>query len=68
MEQMELSPALLRDTYTVEFYNPSNNLTVCADVVSTNATRAAEFARKRFNLNKRHRWELVGSDRKYKQE
>lgn len=64
---MELAPALLENTYTVEFYLPANNLTICVDVVSTNPTRAEEFARRRCNLTK-HAWELVGVDKKYKQE
>jgi hypothetical protein len=63
---MELAPALLENTYTVEFYNSSNNLTVCADVVSTDDIQAVNFARTRFKLDSG--WELVGSDRKYKQE
>ena len=62
-QQVELAPALLKNTYTVEFFNPSNNLTICVDVVSTDKNRAMEFARERFNLDKN--WELVGSDRKY---
>lgn len=63
---MELAPALLKNTYTIEFYHAPNNLTICVDVVSTDDIQAVNFARERFRLTSG--WELVGCDRKYKQE
>jgi hypothetical protein len=63
---MNLAPAFLENTYTVEFYHLANNLTVCVDVVSPNKDLAVEFARTRFSL-KESQWDLVGSDPKYKE-
>lgn len=58
-----LAPGLREGTYTVEFYNRPNNLTVSVDIVSTDDVAAVNFARKRFNLDAS--WELVGVDKKY---
>jgi hypothetical protein len=62
---MKLAPALLENTYTVEFYHEPNNLTITADVVSTDSDAAEAFARRRFILDQR--WTLVGIDKKYKE-
>lgn len=55
----------LEDTYTVEFYLPSNNFTISVDVASVDEKGAEIFARNRFKLD--NSWELVGVDKKYKE-
>jgi hypothetical protein len=61
---MNRPEALIKNTYTVEFYHATNNLTVCVDVVSTDEKAAQAFARRRFKLESTL-WELVGVDKKY---
>lgn len=61
---MDIAPALLENTHTVEFYHAANNLTICADVVALNPAAAERFARNRFKLESPS-WELVGVDKKY---
>lgn len=64
MWNLDLVPAIRDNTYTIEFYQRSNNLTLSVDVVSTDDVRAVAFARERFKLETS--WEVVGVDKKYK--